>query len=146
MPDNKDAQTKFGIVNYDSRAYGKLYFDTGELMYEGYYSPADYNSSHHEPNGQGVLYYKSGVKHREGQFQHGGLLEGKAYYPSGSLKFEGRYNCRKTDATYYGPTYPVYGKYYSEDGILIYEGEFKVEKQGSIGYPKVTYPEGFESL
>ena len=130
----------------DSHAYGKLYYDTGELLYEGYYSPAEYNSSHHEPNGRGVSYYKNGVKHREGQFQHGGLFEGRIYYDSGKVKFEGRFNCRKTDSGYYGPTYPVNGKYYGEDGALLYKGEFKVEKQGSIGYPKVVQPKGFGSL
>ena len=126
--------------------YGKLYYDTGELRYEGYYSPTDYDVLYHEPNGYGISYYKSGVVYREGLFQHGGLLEGKEYYPSGKLKFEGRYNDRKKDGGYYGPSYPIHGKFYAEDGTLLYEGDFKVEKQGSIGYPKVVIPKDFGPL
>lgn len=126
--------------------YGKLYYDTGELKYEGYYSPTKHDAVYHEPHGKGTSYYKNGVVYREGQFQHGGLFEGKEYYSSGKLKFEGRYNCRATDRGYYGPTYPLFGKFYGEDGSLIYEGNFKVEKQGSVGYPKVIFPEGYGSL
>lgn len=130
----------------DQPVYGKLYYDTGELYYEGYYVPAEHVALHHEPRGKGVCYYKSGVLYREGQYQHGGLFEGKEYYSSGKLKFEGRYNCRDLDKEYYGPTYPLYGKFYAEDGSLLYEGDFKIEKQGSVGYPKVTFPEGFGGL
>lgn len=126
--------------------FGKLFYGTGELRYEGYYAPTEPSAKNHEPIGSGILYFKSGVVYREGQFQHGGLLEGKEYYPSGNLKFEGRYNCRKTDATYYGPTYPIFGKFFSEDGTLIYEGDFKIVKQGNMGYPVVILPEGFGSL
>jgi len=137
------------ILDYsiENAIYGKLYYDTGELRYEGYYSPSNCSEVYHVPNGRGISYYKTGVVYREGQFQHGGLFDGKEYYPSGKLKFEGRYNCRKSDGSgYYGPSYPVRGTFYSEDGLLIYEGEFKVIKQGSIGYPKVVFPEGFGSL
>lgn len=132
--------------NTNQSVYGKLYYDTGELRYEGYYSPHEYFKEHHYPNGRGVYYYINGVVYREGQFQRGGLLEGKEYYPSGKLKFEGRYNCRAIDRGYYGPTYPLFGKFYNEDGTLIYEGNFTIEKQGSVGYPKVIIPEGFGSL
>lgn len=126
--------------------YGKLYYDTGELRYEGYYSPNDHTVTHHEPNGRGISFYKSGVVYREGQFQHGGLFEGKEYYPSGKLKFEGRYNCRRSGNGYYGPSYPLRGRFYSEDGELLFDGEFKVTKLGSVGYPKVVFPEGFGPL
>ena len=123
----------------------KLYYRTGELRYEGYLSPRD-ASGYREPKGQGVMYYKSGKVFREGIFQHGGLLQGKEYYPSGNLKFEGRYNDRNINGGYYGPTYPVWGKFYGDDGMLVYEGPFKVERQGSVGFPKVVEPEGFGSL
>jgi antitoxin component YwqK of YwqJK toxin-antitoxin module len=132
--------------NTNQSAYGKLYYDTGELLYEGYYSPHEYFTDHHYPNGRGICYYINGGVYREGQFQRGGLLEGKEYYPSGELKFEGRYNCRKTEGSYYGPAYPLYGKYYSEDGSLLYEGEFKIIKQGSVRYPRVIFPENFGPL
>jgi len=130
----------------DQSVYGKLYYDTGELKYEGYYTPIEPDATWHEPMGQGTLYYKNGVVFRKGQFQHGGLLEGKEFYPSGKLKFAGRYNCRKTDGGYYGPSYPLYGKFFSEQGLLLYDGKFKVVKQGNLGYPKVVFPEGFGSL
>lgn len=130
----------------DQSVYGKLYYDTGELYYEGYYTPPKHQALHHEPNGKGVCYYKNGVVYREGQFQHGGLFEGKEYYLSGKLKFKGRYNCRATDRSYYGPTYPLFGEFYGEDGALIYKGKFEIQSQGNIGYPKVIKPEGFGSL
>ena len=135
-----------GMLTTNKSVYGRLYYDTGELRYEGYYSPTEYDAPFHEPKGKGTCYYKNGVIYREGVFQHSGLLEGKEYYPNGMLKFEGRYNCRNTDSGYYGPTYPVYGKFYSEDGSLLYEGEFGTKKQGSMGYPMVVFPEGFGSL
>lgn len=114
-------------------------------MYEGYYIPAEHESVHHEPDGRGIEYFKNGTVYREGQFQHGGLFDGKVYYPSGSLKFEGRFNCRAIDCYYYGPTYPIYGRYYSPNGELIYQGIFKIKKLGNCGYPKVITPEGFGS-
>ena len=133
-------------TNSNQFVYRKLYYDTGEFLYEGYYSPYQHNPQKYYTNGIGISYYKSRTVYREGLFQRGGLLEGKEYYPSGKLKFEGRYNCRKKDRGYYGPPYPLYGKYYGEDGTLLYEGEFKIEKQGSVGYPKVVIPKGFGSL
>ena len=146
MPDNKENQTCYGALNYETPVYGKLYYDTGELKYEGYYSPTEYYSSHHSPNGRGISYYKNGKVYRDGQFYDGLFFEGKAYYPTGKLKFEGRYNRKTAQDSYYGPTYPVYGKFYGEDGNLIYEGKFSVVRQGSVGYPKVIFPEGFGSL
>lgn len=126
--------------------YGKLYYDTGELWYEGCYTPAKYEAPYHSPFGRGTSYYKSGVIYLEGQFQHGGLFEGKEYYPSGIIKFDGRYCCRKTERSYYGPAYPVFGKFYGADGALLYEGEFKIVKMGSVGYPRVILPTGFGPL
>ena len=95
--------------------------------------------------GRGICYYKSGIKYREGQFQRGGLLEGKEYYRSGELKFEGQYNYRET-GNYYGPPYPVNGKFYDKDGDLIYKGDFKIGHRINVGYPVVLFPEGFGSL
>lgn len=125
--------------------YGKLYYDTGELKYEGHYE-TNQDGCHSWPKGKGTAYFKTGAVYREGEFQRGGLLNGKEYYPSGKLKFEGKYNCREKDGGYYGPTYPSHGKFYSEDGTLIYDGDFKIEKRGSMGYPMVVKPEGFGHL
>ena len=146
MPDNAATESAYGFLNDKTPVYGKLYYDTGELWYEGYYSPAEYYVHHHSPSGRGVCYYRCGVIYREGQFQGSGLFEGKEYYPSGQLKFEGRYNHKASGLPYYGPSYPLYGKFYAEDGSLVYEGEFKIERQGSVCYPKVIIPEGFGPL
>ncbi len=128
-----------------SPTYGKLYYDTGELWYEGYYEAFDNDNSRHYPSGMGILYFKDGKVYKVGRFGVGGLLEGRIYYPSGQLKFEGEFNSKK-GMTYYGPTYPVRGKFWLEDGTLAYEGEFKVVRQGNLGYPKVIVPENFGSL
>jgi len=128
----------------DSIQYGKLFYKTGAIRFEGYILHSKNVGS--EPNGQGIMYFRNGKVYREGIFQHGGLLVGKEYYQSGNLKFEGRYNNRKVDGSYYGPTYPVCGKFFNDEGELLYEGEFEVIKQGNVGYPKVIFPEGFGSL
>lgn len=124
--------------------FKRQYYRTGELRYEGYILRSSNAGS--EPNGQGVLYYRTGKVYREGIFQHGGLLVGKEYYQSGNLKFEGQYNNRESDGSYYGPTYPVCGKFYNDKGELLYEGAFKIVKQGNVGFPKVIIPEGFGPL
>ena len=45
-------------------------------------------------------------------------------------------------AGYYGPTYPTIGKYYSEEGVLLYEGDIRIEKIGNLSYPVVVWPDG----
>lgn len=125
--------------------YEKLYYDTGELRYEGY-CKAHAKGNFIHPAGEGIEYYKDGTIFREGVFQRGGLLKGKEYYPNGKLKFDGQFNCRQTEEGYYGPSYPVHGKFYTPDGALDFEGDFKIEKRGSIGYPVIVKPEGFGSL
>ena len=68
------------------------------------------------------------------------------------MKFVGQFNDKHGEITgckpedYYGPSYPVEGTFYSEDGAVLYIGKFKVVKQGSLGYPKVIVPENFGSL
>ncbi|MCD8005970.1 MAG: hypothetical protein LUF29_03205 [Oscillospiraceae bacterium] len=153
---------------------GKVYYDTGELYFEGtYYDDAWHNLYPWQPLDliTGVSYYRNGNKYREGKFQRAGLLEGKEYYESGVLKFDGVFNDKRSAKSYtingilinekgevspygeitvprnyYGPSYPIEGKYYSEDGELIYEGKFKVIHRGSLGYPQVVFPEGYGSL
>lgn len=125
--------------------YGKLLYDTGEVRYEGYYEPFEHDCSSHWPSGQGTMYYKDGTIYKEGRFAPGGLSEGRIYYPSGQLKFEGVFNSKK-GMTYYGPTYPIRGKFWREDGSLAYDGKFDVIRQGSVGFPKVVVPENFGVL
>ncbi len=128
--------------------YGRLYYDTGELQYEGYYLSYTDNDDQHYPYGKGTKYYKNGNIAREGLFIIGGLLEGKLYYQSGQLKFDGIFYDKRNPkiGAYYGPTYPLRGKYYLEDGTLAYDGEFIVQKIGNLAYPQVIYPKDFGTL
>ncbi|MDD4081065.1 MAG: HD domain-containing protein [Eubacteriales bacterium] len=124
--------------------YERKYYEDGDkgIRYEGYVLPDG------SPWGAGRAYQRDGTLAAEGIFTLGGLLAGKMYYPSGQVKFDGRCNDKRAPGmgNYYGPTYPLSGKFYAEDGTLLYEGEFKVEKMGNAGYPKVIFPEGFGSL
>ena len=77
---------------------------------------------------------------------------GEVYYPSGELKFIGQFNDKhgvitgKEAESYYGPSYPKEGTFYAEDGTILYQGKFQIQKFGSIRYPKVIVPEGFGPL
>ncbi|MCC8196549.1 MAG: hypothetical protein LIO49_07105 [Ruminococcus sp.] len=153
---------------------GKVYYDTGELYFEGVYYDDLWSKIHPwQPLDliKGVSYYRNGNKYREGKFQREGLLEGKEYYKSGALKFEGVFNDKRRSESYnksgiitdedievspdgeetirwdyFGPSYPVEGKFYSEDGKLVYEGKFKVIHDGSLRFPIVVYPKGYGDL
>jgi antitoxin component YwqK of YwqJK toxin-antitoxin module len=113
-------------VSMDKHLLGKLYYDSGELRYEGFIK-------NDMPCGQGTSYYKNGHKHMDGQFGDWFIEYGKEYYESGVLKFFGKYNSGAK--TYYGPRYFVDGKLYFESGGLWYEGTFDIKKHGSLGYP-----------
>lgn len=118
---------------------------------------------------KGTTYYRNGNKHMDGLLQISGLLVGRIYYPDGQLKFEGVCNDKfgnhtyesngKTyylDGTYlsdqrlyqggsyFGPSYPIKGKYYDEDGKLIYQGIFQKTKIGCMCYPRIVVPEGYK--
>jgi antitoxin component YwqK of YwqJK toxin-antitoxin module len=131
------------LGNSIEASFGKIFYETGELKYEGQYilHPAN----HYLQQGKGIEYYTNGIVYREGIFTRGGLLEGKEYYSSGKIKFEGRFNS-KEERDYYGPTYPLAGRFYSENRSLLYDGEFTVEHQGSMGYPKVIIPSNYGPL
>lgn len=105
---------------------GKLYYETGELKYEGWIKDDT-------PHGLGVKYYKNGQKHMEGRFGDWFIESGKEYSENGNLKFEGEYNYGPR--WYYGPRYFVEGKLYYETGELWYEGKFFITHSFSIGYP-----------
>lgn len=119
---------------------GTIYYDTGELRYEGGCVRLSESDSL-ESCGTGTEYYKDGTRKKQGLFQRRGLVCGRMYYPSGKLRFEGY--C--TEPSGYGPAYPTSGAFYGEDGTLLYQGTFRCEFSG-IGYPKVTMPENFGSL
>ena len=121
---------------------GKLFYESGALRYEGSYIAGVYeHSSHSEYYLEGTLYYESGQIWRVGCFQAGGLRNGREYYPSGQLMFEGKYNDKVT-GSYYGPAYPLIGKFYLEDGTLLYDGNVRVTHRGSVAYPYVVIPGG----
>lgn len=120
---------------------GKIYYDSGELCYEG--CCVKLSTSHICSCGIGIEYYKDGVIKKQGLFQRRGLVCGRLYYPSGKLRFEG-YFCADKQVGY-GPVYPTHGSFFGEDGTLIYKGDFKI-KLGGVGYPTVIFPENFGSL
>lgn len=139
------------IRNSRRKANGKLYYPSGKLRFEGTYYADDTNGvPDKEPFEliEGIEYFENGNKYREGHFQRAGLLVGKEYYRSGKLKFDGIFNDKVngTRTTYYGPSYPIYGKYYDSKGKLIYKGNFKIRHKGGVSYPYIIFPEGYGSL
>lgn len=115
---------------------GKIYYDTGEICYEGdCVTPEGYETM---PCGHGVEYYKSGVIKNRGLFQRRGLVCGRTYYPSGNLRFEGYF----LEPRGYGPAYPDLGSFFLEDGSLVFDGRF-AHKFGGVGYPSVLIPEDY---
>lgn len=130
-----------------------MYYPTGELYFVGRYDETALDS-----DGMpyklyaGVMFYKDGTIYKEGIFQWGGLYYGRLFYPSGRLKFVGRFNDKHGTITgkqtpgYYGPSYPVEGIFYAEDGTVLYDGKFTIRQLGTLGYPQVVFPEGFGPL
>ena len=106
----------------------KLYTKTGSLIYEGF-TLAD------KAYGAGTEYYENGMPLHQGIFGIKGLLIGKEYYTNGLVRFEGIYELNMA----YGPNYPEYGIWYSEDGKEHYHGVFRISR-GGVGYPTVIYP------
>ena len=109
-------------------AQSKLYDDDGNLLYEGYLL-------NDRPYGLGTVYFANGNKYQEGVFDFKGLVQGREYYPSGQLRFEGTFVMN----TAYGPNFPRLGSLYDEDGRLVFSGKFEV-KRGGVGYPMMKYP------
>ncbi len=121
-------------VNYYPRGmivYKKLHGEGGELVYGGY-------TLHNRPYGFGIAYFANGQIYREGIFDIKGIVQGKEYYPSGRLRFEGQWSLTGG----YGPNAPYDGNAYSEEGELIYSGKFEI-KRGGVGWPMILNPKGF---
>ncbi|MFA6308602.1 MAG: hypothetical protein WC677_02505 [Clostridia bacterium] len=110
----------------DESMWGKLYFDTGELSYEGFIKDK-------MPCGVGVSYFKNGNKHFEGIFADWFIEIGREFYENGVLRYEGVYN--KGPRTYYGPRYFTKGKLYREDGTPWFDGVFLIFHSFSVGMP-----------
>lgn len=95
-----------------------------------------------------VEFYPDGKVKKVGYAVTAGLCEGRVYYPSGVLQYEGTF-FKKGEfpgSGYYGPTYPTQGRFYSELGELVYEGQAKIKKIGNAFWPVVVFPEGFDYL
>ena len=121
-------------VNYyprDKIEYKRIFSDDNILLYEGYTLKGS-------PYGFGIAYFENGNVYREGIFDMKGIVQGKEYYPSGQLRFEGQWSL-----TYgYGPNAPCYGNAYDENWELIYSGKFEIKK-GGVGWPMIQKPKGF---
>ncbi len=121
-------------VNYyprDMIVHKKIFGEDGKLVYEG-------NTIYNAPYGFGTAYFPNGNVYREGIFDIKGIVQGREYYPSGQLRFEGQW-CLTGG---YGPNAPCDGDAYSEDGELIYSGKFEI-KRGGVGWPIIKKPKGF---
>lgn len=111
------------------KEWKKIYSDDGILIYEGF-TVLD------KPYGSGEAYYPDGTVYREGIFGIKGLLCGKEYYPSGKLRLECVFMLNRG----YGPNYPSFGLFRSEDESFTYKGEFTYKPSGT-GYPIIANPE-----
>lgn len=92
------------------QGFGKLYEDdeASTLLYEGYY----FDDARH---GKGTV-YENGVKVAEGQFKDNVMTgPGVLFYPSGAIKYKGNIEAGKAHGR---------GYYFTEDGKMIYSGEF----------------------
>ena len=105
-----------------------------KLCYEGF-------TIHRYPFGAGTQFYENGMKYREGVFGYKGLLCGKEYYPNGNVRFEGTFKPWKS----YGPNPPEWGKFYSVDGKLEYQGKFRYHV-GGVGYPTIIVPKNYGNI
>ena len=116
------------------KEWKKLYDENGILLYEGF-------TVHDMPCGAGEAYYPDGTLYREGIFGIKGLLTGKEYYPNGQLRLNAVFALNKN----YGPNYPQYGIFLSEDGTFTHEGIFTYGLNGT-GYPIVDSPKELHSV
>lgn len=95
-----------------------------------------------------VEFFPDGKVKRVGYAVMAGLCEGRVYYPSGALQYEGSFfnKGELPGSSYYGPTYPTSGRFYSESGELVFEGQAEIKRIGNASWPIVVSPEGFEHL
>ncbi len=108
-----------------------LYDEKGVLVYEGF-------TKNNKPCGAGASFFSNGAVYQEGIFGIKGFLCGREYYPDGTLRFEGVFTLNSG----YGPNYPRYGFFQTQDGSFTFEGEFRVSR-GGAGYPEVKEPENY---
>ena len=117
--------------NRNDTQWGIITGDDGIRIYEGFLSGRS-------PKGAGVLFYPDGHIYQEGIFGFKGLLCGREYFPDGKLRFEGVYVYNKA----YGPNFPICGRVYDANGVMIYNGKLVICRSG-LGYPFVEEPKEF---
>ena len=121
-------------VNYyprDKIESKRIFFESGNLAYEGY-------TLNGAPYGFGKAYFEDGTLYCEGIFDLKGIAQGREYYSSGRLRFEGEWSLTRG----YGPNAPFNGNAYDEEGNLIFSGQFEI-KRGGVGWPMIQKPKGF---
>jgi antitoxin component YwqK of YwqJK toxin-antitoxin module len=97
---------------------GSLYDDSGKLVYKGQFTVDHYN-------GEGTLFQKDRKIRYTGQFQNGKFGgPGKLYNDSGALIYEGAF----LEGMYHGQ-----GKLFSQNGQIVYEGEFAANEYNGAG-------------
>ena len=129
MKDNK-FQKKNAKSN-NKTEWKRLFDENGVLIYEGF-------TKNGKPCGAGASYFSNGNICQEGVFGVKGFLCGREYYSDGTLRFEGVFELNMR----YGPNFPRYGFFQTEDGSYTYEGKFRVSRSG-VGYPHVEEPEKY---
>lgn len=120
---NFHPHNKIGLKN--------IFHENGKIAYEGYVLNG-------APYGFGKAYFEDGTLYRDGIFDIKGIVQGKEYYPSGQLRFEGNWCLTRG----YGPNAPCNGNAYDEDGNLIYSGQLEIKRNG-MGWPMIQKPKGF---
>lgn len=94
----------------------------------------------------GWLFHENGKVSSKGILQQCGLYKGKSYWENGKIKFKGICNDKGINGAYYGPSYPLHGTFFDENGEKLYSGEFQISRSGSLAYPHVDIPQNFGSI
>ncbi|WP_277032775.1 hypothetical protein [Propionimicrobium lymphophilum] len=124
----------------------KLYYPNGKLKYFGQVDKLHGSDEKLVPGGRGISFNEDGSIFQTGIFYRRGLQAGCTFYTSGKLKSIAVYNGPNEFQEYYGPSYPSWGMFFTEDGELVFLGKFEVTHSGGVGYPKVLTPKGYGSL
>jgi len=117
---------------------GKLFYETGQLKYEGEYKMG---ASGAVPNGRGISYYPDGQRQFDGIFNDWSLDTGVEYYPNGQIKFEGVFT--KGPVPTLGPAIMPAASSIVTMVSKWFIGTFNVLKRGPIESPVVKFPDCF---
>ena len=113
---NTDSETWFDLrsdgteLPSEEEGEGQLYYDTGELSYDG-------DMKHGAPHGEGTSFWRNGNIAYEGSYKDGLMHgDGAFYLKEGTLAYEGMHQNNAMEGT---------GVMYNRDGSILYEGEFQ---------------------